>query len=29
MDQTAQIQLYNELLNAYIYFFNQNHPEVR
>lgn len=29
MDQTAQVQLYNELLNAYVYFFNQNHPEVR
>ncbi len=29
MDQTAQIQLYNELLNTYIYFFNQNHPDVR
>ena len=29
MDQTAQVQLYNELLNTYIYFFNQNHPNVR
>ncbi len=29
MDQSAQIQLYNELLNTYVYFFNQNHPDVR
>lgn len=29
MDQSAQIQLYNELLNTYIYFFNQSHPDVR
>ncbi|CAF1419049.1 unnamed protein product [Adineta steineri] len=28
MDQTAQVQLYNELLNSYIYFFNQNHPDI-
>ena len=28
MDHTAQVQLYNELLNSYIYFFNQNHPDV-
>jgi len=29
MDQNIQIQLYHELLNSYIYFFNQNHPDVR
>jgi hypothetical protein len=29
MDQSAQVQLYNELLNTYVYFFNQNHPDVR
>jgi len=29
MDQSAQIQLNNELLNSYVYFFNQNHPDVR
>ncbi len=29
MDQTTQIQLYHELLNSYIYFFNQDHPGVR
>jgi vacuolar protein sorting-associated protein 35 len=28
MDQSAQIQLYNELLNTYVYFFNQNHPDI-
>lgn len=29
MDQSAQVQLHNELLNTYLYFFNQEHPEVR
>jgi hypothetical protein len=29
MDQNIQIQLYHELLNSYVYFFNQNHPDVR
>jgi vacuolar protein sorting-associated protein 35 len=28
MDHTTQIQLYHELLNSYIYFFNQNHPGI-
>ncbi|CAF3658561.1 unnamed protein product, partial [Rotaria sp. Silwood1] len=28
MDQSVQVQLYNELLNTYIYFFNQNHPDI-
>jgi hypothetical protein len=29
MDQSTQVQLYNELLNTYLYFFHQNHPDVR
>ena len=29
MDQNQQIHLYNELLNTYVYFFNQSHPDVR
>lgn len=28
MDTSAQVQLYNELLNVYIYFFNQKHPSI-
>jgi hypothetical protein len=28
MDQNQQIHLYNELLNTYVYFFNQSHPDV-
>ncbi|CAF3893498.1 unnamed protein product [Rotaria sordida] len=28
MDQSVQVQLYNELLNTYIYFFNQNLPDI-
>jgi len=28
MDQNTQIQLYHEILNSYVYFFNQNHPDV-
>ncbi|CAF0907257.1 unnamed protein product [Didymodactylos carnosus] len=28
MDLAAQIQLYNELLNYYLYFFKQNHPDI-
>ncbi|CAF2076306.1 unnamed protein product [Rotaria magnacalcarata] len=28
MDQSVQVQLYNELLNCYIYYFNQNHPDI-
>lgn len=28
MDQNTQIQLYHEILNSYIYFFNQNHPDI-
>jgi len=28
MDQNNQIVLYNELLNTYVYFFNQNHPDI-
>jgi vacuolar protein sorting-associated protein 35 len=28
MDPSAQVQLYNELLNHYLYFFLQNHPDI-